>query len=188
MKFEEKDKIHFIGDTHFYHKNVIKHDARPFIDIDHMNESLITNWNDKISDKDIVFHLGDLSFGNLLMTKSITDRLNGKIHMIMGNHDDTRVISKLNRFESVNSLLDISIRDGKDYQNIVICHYPLASWNKKFHGSWHLHAHTHSNLIDTEIGDILYKGKVMDVGCMLTEYTPISYNDVKVIMDSKLKN
>lgn len=50
-----------------------------------MNETLISNWNSVVGPKDIIFHLGDLTSE---WTK-ILDRLNGKICLILGNHDLT---------------------------------------------------------------------------------------------------
>lgn len=51
-----------------------------------MNEVLIENWNNTVSNNDIVFHLGDFCFGNHAFWKYIINRLNGKIHLIIGNH------------------------------------------------------------------------------------------------------
>lgn len=52
-----------------------------------MNEALISIWNSTIQPKDTIFHLGDFSFGNVEETMAILQRLNGKIHLIQGNHD-----------------------------------------------------------------------------------------------------
>ena len=63
MKFDSsKDNIFFVADTHFFHKNIIKYCSQPFLSITEMNETLIKNWNSKVSPGDIVFHLGDFAF------------------------------------------------------------------------------------------------------------------------------
>ena len=37
--------IYFTADTHFDHANILKLCARPFHDIDEMNETMIASWN-----------------------------------------------------------------------------------------------------------------------------------------------
>jgi len=59
-------------------------------------------------------------------------------------------------------------------------HYPILSWNRAHHGSWHLHGHSHGGLMKTN--QDYYKRRVMDVGCNNIDYTPISYQQVKEIM------
>ena len=52
-----------------------------------MNETIISNWNNTVGQDDIVFHLGDFCLGGSAEWTKILDRLNGKIYLIMGNHD-----------------------------------------------------------------------------------------------------
>lgn len=67
-----------------------------------MNEVLIANWNCVVAQDDIVFHLGDFCLGGSSEWISILDRLNGKIYLILGNHDMKNIRQGyINRFESV---------------------------------------------------------------------------------------
>ena len=50
-------KVFFTSDTHFYHGNIIRFCNRPFKDVEMMNETIISNWNDTVGQDDIVFHL-----------------------------------------------------------------------------------------------------------------------------------
>ena len=52
----------FIADTHFGHANVLKHDKRPFADIEAHDKSLIENWNRALNDDDECYILGDVSW------------------------------------------------------------------------------------------------------------------------------
>ena len=47
----------------------------------------IVHWNSVIGKDDTVFHLGDFCLGGAAEWTKILDRLNGKIYLIMGNHD-----------------------------------------------------------------------------------------------------
>lgn len=53
-----------------------------------MDEAMIKNWNETVSNKDVVIHLGDFGLGSKEYLGSIIKRLNGKKILIMGNHDN----------------------------------------------------------------------------------------------------
>ena len=70
-------KVFFTSDTHFYHGNIIRFCNRPFKDVEMMNETIISNWNNTVGQDDIVFHLGDFCLGGSAEWTKILDRLNG---------------------------------------------------------------------------------------------------------------
>ena len=75
------------SDTHFYHKNIIRYANRPFKDVKEMNNEIIRRWNSVVGKNDIVYHLGDFSFGNRRQKIEILSKLNGRIILLKGNHD-----------------------------------------------------------------------------------------------------
>lgn len=179
---DEKD-VFFISDLHLFHKNVIKFDNRPFYDaygypdVNAMHKTIIKNWNDTVRDTDTVFCLGDFCFGKWEWAKSIVDVLNGKIHFIMGNHDDYKHIKKIGRFESINDYVDLNLNGDKDIKNLhfVLMHYPILSWNRQSHGSYMIHGHTHMSL---SYKDFHKNKRIFDVGCNGWNYTPVSYGEL----------
>lgn len=178
--------VFFISDFHLYHKNVIGFDNRPFRkpngdpDVETMHKTIIKNWNDVVNDNDVVFYLGDLCFGRPEWANNIIHALKGKIHYIMGNHDKYKDIAGYGRFESINDLVDLKISANhlKGDIHFVLCHYPIYSWNRAHHGSYMVHGHCHGNLHHGEDAGFYIGRKVMDVGCNLINYTPISYTEV----------
>ena len=80
-------KIFVIADTHFGHTNIIKYCDRPFQTVEEMDKTMIKNWNETVSNKDVVLHLGDVGIGSKQYISDIVGRLNGKKILIMGNHD-----------------------------------------------------------------------------------------------------
>jgi calcineurin-like phosphoesterase family protein len=195
MKFETQN-LFFISDFHVGHTNVIRFDGRPFKDVNEMNETLIKNWNSVVTDDDIVFYLGDLSMRCHPSTvKWFVEQLNGKIHFFMGNHDRYREIRNLNRFEKIWGDDDvmgaglISIKDddaNRGYQDIVLGHYPVLSWNKGHHGAWHIHGHCHQSMAKNPDMAWFYKRRVIDAGCNGLDYTPMSYARLKEVMMAKI--
>ena len=195
MKIETQN-IHFTSDYHVGHANVIKFDKRPFSSVEEMNQELIKRWNSVVSDDDTVFYLGDLFYRcRFEMVKEFVDSLNGKIHFIMGNHDRYRDIKKLDRFEKIHgndtslggATIQIKDKDAnRGYQDIILCHYAILSWNKGHYGSWHLHGHSHQSLMMNPDMAWFYERKVLDMGCNGWDYTPVSYQTIKDIMNKKI--
>jgi len=77
----------FTSDTHFGHRNIIRYCDRPFTDVNHMNEVLIRNWNERVAPDDTVYHLGDVALGPWEEWNGILTRLNGLKVLVIGNHD-----------------------------------------------------------------------------------------------------
>lgn len=97
-------KIFVTADTHFGHQNIIKYCNRPFMSTEEMDAALIKNWNETVSNKDLVIHLGDFALGSRDYTASIIKKLNGKKYLIMGNHDNfSESFYRENGFDKVSS-------------------------------------------------------------------------------------
>lgn len=127
-------KIYLTSDTHFNHENIIAYCNRPYKNATEMNEAIIKNWNNKVKDEDIVYHLGDFGFGTLEDLKLIFDRLNGTKYLIMGNHD-----LKYGK----NFFLKLGFQEvyKKEYRigNILLTHYPKEVENNIFNYYGHIH-------------------------------------------------
>ena len=80
-----------IADTHFGHRNIIEYAHRPFRDIDHMDKTLIRNWNQTVRKEDLVYVLGDFTLSRRMeIISDLLEQLNGRKILIMGNHDTRR--------------------------------------------------------------------------------------------------
>lgn len=168
----------FVSDTHFGHANVIKYSKRPFNDKHHMNEELIKRWNAKVKPTDEVYHLGDFFFMGVTEAREVLDRLNGRIYLILGNHDQVIKKNKLlqDRFEWIKEYYELNIPDvdaTRENQKLVLCHFPMISWNKMGHGSWMIHGHCHGNL------KYPFTGRILDAGVDVHKYEPITYDYIK---------
>ena len=168
----------YIADLHLGHKAILHMCKRPFNDVGQMHDEIITRWNSKITDTDTVYLLGDIAHkANPNMVKEILDKLNGKINLILGNHDVPKILNKVNsRFDNIYK--DIYLEDTFIGKNIHIYHYPVVSWRGKYKGSYHLYGHCHGGLK-------LDLGLAIDVGVDSHNFYPISSLEVKDIMDKK---
>ncbi len=148
----------FTSDTHFNHKRIIQYcsDTRPFSCMEEMNETMIDIWNKKVNSNDIVYHLGDIGFGDINEINTIFDRLNGKdFRLVVGNHD-TKFLKNV---DFCKKFSDIRIYNEEKLfgENIVMMHYPIASWHRKNYGAIMLHGHCHGNPTNVS-------GRIKDVG------------------------
>ncbi|MEP0518947.1 MAG: metallophosphoesterase family protein [Hyphomicrobiales bacterium] len=165
----------FISDTHFGHERIIHLSRRPFTSVEEMNEALIKNWNAVVGPKDVVWHLGDFGMGSDTPSREFAKRLNGKIHLIEGNHDQKTVRDCADCFASIGLMKMISI----DTQKVLLCHYPMREWDKAWRGSWHLFGHVHGRLDNEPFS------KSMDVGVDSNNYHPVSFEQVREYMDEQ---
>lgn len=150
-------KPFFTSDLHFFHKNVIEYCDRPWT-FEEQTEQLINRWNSKVGKHDIVYHLGDFTFAGRKQASKVAwilQRLNGHKYFIRGNHDSDSLWSQQEVSDQVVWLKDYR-ETSIDGQKIILCHYPLASWNGMHRGSWMLHGHCH--------GSYQGDGKILDVG------------------------
>ena len=127
--------IYFISDTHFWHRNIIKYTKRPFETVEQMNEHIIKCWNEVVSPDDVVYHLGDFSFGSSEQVANIIERLNGKIILIMGNHDKSRTVTWWLR----NGIHEVH-KGSMIIEDYILSHKPLIHVP---YGMINVHGHIH---------------------------------------------
>lgn len=177
--------LYFISDTHFYHKNIITYSQRPFSSVEEMNQKLIDNWNYVVKPNDIVYHLGDFAFCHYLQFVSLLKQLNGNINIVLGNHDKMIIKKQVHLVtaklvNTINNYFELNILNKK----FILFHFPLRSWNKKHHNSYHLYGHVHGNM------DSQLYGKSMDVGVdsklITQEYRPLHIEEIITYLDTQV--
>jgi len=236
----DKHKIFFTSDTHYGHTNICRgvskwkdfngnvpiKQTRDFNTLEDMNDAIVKSINSVVGENDILFHLGDWSFGGFENIAEFRSRIVCKnIHLILGNHDhhiernkqltnfyknlDTLEIMKGNiedhyyeeykfgeywnnkvyvqdLFSSVNQYLrlQVSLYPGTILHtgkiDLVLMHYPIASWHNMNDNVIHLHGHVH-----LPPNKKLAQGKAMDVGVDGNGLMPYSLNEITRIMDKQ---
>lgn len=137
------NKVFFTSDTHFGHQRSFLWEPRGFNSIEEHDEAIIKNWNEVIGPEDEVWHLGDVMLNDNEHGLECIKKLNGRIHLILGNHDiDTRI----ELYKTCPNIVSIDyakkIKIGKYY--FFLCHYPVLVHNyDDYKKIWNLHGHTH---------------------------------------------
>ena len=190
MRFVYKkspDRLFFTSDTHFLHTNIIKFCGRPFESVSEMDLALIEKWNTKVPfDADVIHH-GDLCWsGNIDYIETLIHTLHGRIHLILGNHDyknrlDREVIKEIieRKGGSVSDIINTTVVQD-DNQQIISCHYPMLFWPER---AIMAHGHIHSGPTSTASEKASFHPMRYDVGVDNNNYEPISYLELKDIID-----
>lgn len=176
---------YYIADLHFSHENIIKFDDRPYQTVAQMNEDLIKKWNGTVTSNDDVYVLGDM-FWKPEEAPMILEQLKGRIHLIKGNHDKISP-EMLHYFTSISGYSEFN-DNGK---HVILCHYPIMFYNHSYmKNCWMLCGHVHntrenswlvkwkSDLRDNVMSMANNKGNIINVGCMLHDYTPQTLNQL----------
>jgi calcineurin-like phosphoesterase family protein len=163
------------ADPHLSHGRVIDYCNRPFSTVSEMDVALLDGLAQSVRKGDKIYILGDLLFGNRDAHLRLLKLLPGEKFLVFGNHDHRHrsAFIKSGVFAWCKDLAEIKI----DGQRIVMCHYPMDSWNASYRGSWHLHGHSHGNLPA--------RGRRMDVGVDCNGYLPVSLDTIKYVMKSR---
>lgn len=103
-------------------------------DIARHDAYVIDTWNSRVRPDDVVFHAGDVFLGPHSNIEKIA-LLNGKKHLITGNHDEIFAGHRQSwrnyrewagYFESINAFLRINVDDIK----CLISHFPYAGYSE----------------------------------------------------------
>lgn len=186
-----KQGIWFTSDLHFGHKNILKFCKRPWDTVEEMDESLIQNWNRVVGKDDLVFDLGDFAFATNGRWKELLSQLNGHHYLILGNHDITRWPGDkiIELFEGVSHQMILKI-DGR---TVYLNHYPYlcfgGAWREPKSAVYQLFGHTHSgpNCRGTDTDRLVNLFPYQyDVGVDNNNYTPVSWEQVKEIIQKQV--
>ncbi len=163
-------KTFFFSDPHFGHYNIIEYQNRPFQTSDEMDAAMIENWNRVVSADGHVFLLGDVSMRPFERTCEILNALNGRITLVLGNHDKRKIMEKTGRFDIV-SPYPILFEEF-----FLLSHEPIfVNEQCPF---CNVHGHTHLNRFENTLLHV-------NVSAECVDYTPIPFKAIREIVQSR---
>lgn len=174
MKYQPK--VFVSSDLHFNHTNILKYHPERGTSIQEMNEKIIQNWNSVVNKTDICYILGDVAMGKVQDCIPLIKRLNGRLHLILGNHDTAlkKLISNSNEklFDSIQDYLELKHNYNGIKCKVIMFHFPIARFNGgHYESNFHLHGHCHGNPTGLE-------GRIKDIGTDTNNLFPYLLDDV----------
>lgn len=189
----------FTADTHFGHANIIKYCQRPFLSdeevallddqprgkwrvsketIHRHDQALLDAINGSVQKGDTLWILGDFCWGKFREAKRYVDKIKcHKVNLVWGNHDDRTVGQAFSKTIEQGM---VSVRGQKIWLN----HYPMRSWDRRFHCSWHLYGHVHGRLVGEDQDRPIMLTR--DVGVDACEYRPVSFDELQAYMQPRI--
>lgn len=192
LEHTDNHKVWFVSDTHFGHAKEFLYGKRGFQNVMEHDAALIKDWNSKVTNNDTVIHCGDIMFGEggAERLKSYFRALNfANLYILPGNHHaglkqlyathktEPVVIDTIKIVQILPNYVEFVV----NRQPIVVCHYPIASWNGMGKGIWHVSGHCHGSYEGSHINNP--EGKIVDVG--FESAGLVSFDRLREIMDSK---
>ena len=156
--------MYVVSDTHFFDHNLLGIDQfapRPFKDVAEMNSTIVNNWNSRVNEDDVVFHLGDIAVNYTKPPRvgdeqvyEILRQLHGRLVLIKGNHDrrdlfkywasHNYMVAGKPKFE----FHDVGKLIKYNHKQLYMTHYPMMMGIAP--QILNLHGHIHHYMIPSE--------------------------------------
>ena len=182
--------IYFTADTHWNHKNIVRGvtawskenqlSIRNFDTLEEHNAELIKRFNSLVKCDDVLYHLGDWSFGGHENIQKFRNQLHCRnIQLIFGNHDQhiepidspyRGCFSSCQYVKQVSLKIDSAKSGRMGKQGFFLSHYGHRVWNQLHHGVIHLYGHSHGSLPGI--------GRSMDVGVDTNNLYPYYLDEI----------
>lgn len=123
--------IYFTADWHFNHNRDFIYKLRGFDSVEQMNKAIIERHNRVVNQLDTVYVLGDLCLGgadSLDRNKQLIEQINGRLTIILGNHDTLARIEMYNHCKNVEKITYADVLKYKKY-HFYLSHYPTITTN-----------------------------------------------------------
>lgn len=161
--------IYFTADWHGDHNNIIKYCNRPYKNINDMRESFIGKFNNKVTEYDTTYHIGDFMMTDeSKMIRKVIKELNGTHILILGNHDKLKPFTYIDiGFQSVHTSLVLNF-----IGRFCLVHDP-STYCAIPDNMYMLHGHIH-----TLYKTLLPNKNVINVGVDVWDYEPVELSQI----------
>lgn len=165
---------YYIADCHFGDQDVIDFSHRPFGSVEEMDREMIRRWNRKVKVSDDVYIVGDLIHRTDDPRKYL-DQLQGRLHLIVGNHDRPLLNDPAIRAYFVEITQYLILMDKT--HRVVLFHYPMMEWDGYYYGTWHIygHIHNHPSLTQERMKEL---HKALNCGADVTNFAPCTFDEL----------
>jgi calcineurin-like phosphoesterase family protein len=157
----------FTSDHHFGQGGARGLFKRRFESVAAMDAAMVARWNEVVRPDEEVWHLGDFAMRQPVPRMAeLLAALAGTKHLIAGNNDGPATTG-LAGWASVRTYAELEV----DGTWLILCHYPLRTWNRMGRGALNLHGHSHGRLAPLR--------RQVDVGVDCWDFRPITLDQIR---------
>lgn len=110
---------------------------RPFKNVDEMTETLIKNWNDTVTDRDVVYHLGNFAWDPKTAYDSVMALKGREIYFIQAETDAPLIeLWEKDMLPKKVKIIDDICFDSE--KGRVYSYWPLKEWKNKSKGVYNI--------------------------------------------------
>ena len=134
------------ADLHFGHDRAFIWGARGFKSIEEHDAEIIKRWNEVVTEKDDVYILGDLMLGDNAHGIYCLSQLNGKLHILTGNHCTSARQKLYHTLENMVEFCGCATTIKYKKKQLYLSHYPTITSNMEANphqAVFNLYGHTH---------------------------------------------
>lgn len=136
--------IYFTSDLHLCHNKDFIYEPRGFKSVLEMNEAILKNFTDTLTDEDELYILGDVMLNDNDAGVRYLKQIPGIKHIILGNHDTTARMELYKQIPQTDVVGYSTMFKYKKFQ-VLLSHYPTMTGNNDSYGVvYNLSGHTHS--------------------------------------------
>jgi calcineurin-like phosphoesterase family protein len=176
---------YFTADTHFGQERTLQLSRRPFVGVEEMDLTMVSNWNKRVPESGIVYHAGDfIDPAQIDKLPTVLSNLNfAELHWVLGNYDrkiKEQILETVKSGDLVNRQIFIYDVEDPCYVNLKkgdgtevkfrVIHEPA---DFEYHDGLdvtYLFGHIH--------GRSFAKRNGFDIACDYSNYTPLSSEQV----------
>ena len=134
------------SDLHLGHDRAFVWGARGFKSIEEHDAEIIKRWNEVITAEDDVYILGDLMLGDNAHGIHCLSQLNGKLHILTGNHCTSARQKLYHTLENMVEFCGCATTIKYKMKQLYLSHYPTITSNMEANphqAVFNLYGHTH---------------------------------------------
>lgn len=166
-------KVFFTSDLHFGHNNLCE--GLRGMSFEQNDSLIISNWNNTVSKRDIVYILRDITLGKEKLLEKYLRQLNGNIRIVGGNHDTRKCCEVFQR-------LGIVVMGCAEYKGFICTHIPiheaeLSRYTGNIHG--HIYVGGYIKGLGNYKGANLLNDRYYNVNTEFHGYTPVCFDDIE---------
>lgn len=174
---DDLDNTFFTADLHLYHSNMINYADRPFKDINEMHSYITKSFNSILTADSDLYIIGDvtlLSSEFCGRVRKALSAINGRKHLVIGNHDTWKVRNYLE-----NGITTVHSAGSFRYDGIrfFMMHDPAEYLAIENGTNVLLCGHIH-----TLFKHLFPKKRIINVGVDMWEYKPVSIEQIMSIV------